>query len=277
MTENKRKWAVVLGASTGTGAAISCALARNAHLDIFGVHRGNHPAGATRVEADINNVDQRCHMRIADAGTPDGASAGADELLRTAGPKSVKMFVHSIADASYGQFTAGQKDQLHPKQIAKTFDRMAHSLVYWVQEMLARDLFADGARIIGLTNQIMNSVINGWGLVAAAKVALKTYIKMLAFELGPKGYRVMLVQFGLVETQAIRMAFSDRDWENVKKAIARHTPVRRICTVEEVGNFVSLLSGDTADWFSGTTIDFAGGQIHSLPDAIFNSNQDKEM
>ncbi len=263
-------WAVVLGASAGSGAAIAGALARNVRLHVFGVHRGNHPDQAAQVEAAVAGAQRRCHMRVFEAGTSEAASEGADELLRVAGPRSVRFLVHSIADASYGRFVSGAKDQFHSQQFHKTFDAMANSLVYWVQELLARDLLAPGARIVGLTNPMVDSNVNGWGMVSAAKSALETFIKYLALELGPTGHRVSLVKFGLVETRAIQMAFSEQEWAALKGRIEPLTPCDHLTTVEEVGELVSLLDGPCADWFHGATIDFTGGQAQSLLDLVFH-------
>ena len=149
---------------------------------------------------------------------------------------------------------------------------MAHSFVYWVQEMMAKDVFAPGARIVGLTNTISNTNVDRWGLVIAAKAALEAYAHMLSLELGKQGYRVMLVNFGIVETQAVRIAFSDAEWNKLKTRMSQATATGRICTVEEVGEFVSLIMGKSAEWFNGTTIDFTGAQAKSLFDPLFNPN-----
>jgi NAD(P)-dependent dehydrogenase (short-subunit alcohol dehydrogenase family) len=213
-----------------------------------------------------------CHLRVAPAGTPEDAAAGAEEILKVAGPKSVRIFIHAIADASYGCFvTSPRWNKLHPKQFAKTFEVMAHSFVYWVQELKARDLLADGAVIVGLSNPMADSVVHGWGLVAAAKAALERYVRQIADELGPEGYVVTLVKFGLVETRAIRLAFKEEHWEALKKAVSRRTPVRRLCTVGEVARFLSCLAArQEASWFNGATVDFSGGQAGSLFDPLFN-------
>ena len=81
----------------------------------------------------------------------DRGLVGADDILNIAGKKSVHLFVHSIANASLGRFVSGESDQLVPRQFQKTFESMAHSFVYWTQEMVARDLLAPGARLLGLT------------------------------------------------------------------------------------------------------------------------------
>ena len=79
-----------------------------------------------------------------------------------------------------------------------------------------------------------------------------------------------LVKFGLVETRAIQMAFSEQEWAALKGRIEPLTPCDHLTTVEEVGELVSLLDGPCADWFHGATIDFTGGQAQSLLDLVFH-------
>src|SRR5262245_41241548 len=85
-------WAVVLGASEGTGAAIARAVAHSPGYDVFGVHRGHHLDAAATLAADIAAAGRRLHLRTADAATPEGAAAGADELATVAGPRGVRLF-----------------------------------------------------------------------------------------------------------------------------------------------------------------------------------------
>jgi NAD(P)-dependent dehydrogenase (short-subunit alcohol dehydrogenase family) len=145
-----RDWAVVLGASCGTGAAVARAVAADPGLEVFGVHRGHHEEKAQRLCRDVASLGRRIHLRRAEAGSPESAAEGADELLRVAGPRRVKLFVHSIANASVGRLVSGQADQLRPPQFHKTLESMASSFVYWTQELLARDLLAPGALLLGL-------------------------------------------------------------------------------------------------------------------------------
>jgi len=274
---NSKEWAVVLGCTGGTGAAVSRQVARAPGLNVFGVHRGLREEEAAAVASDVAEAGGLCHLRVGQAGDYDSAAEGADELLKIAGPRSVRLFAHAIADASYGLFTSGGKEQFHPKQFTKTFDRMAHSFVYWVQHLLERDLLAEDATLIGFTNSLSTSAVNGWGMNSAAKQALESFIHHIGYELGPRGYRTILLRFGLIETRAIKIAFSDAVWQNVKSRTERATPVRRLVEVEEVASFVSLLLGDHGIWFNGTTIDFTGAQIRDLPDLLINKERYEQL
>ena len=266
----KGKWAVVLGTTGGTGGATARALSRDRGLNIFGMHRGHWPEEAERIQHEVKASGCECCLLKAGAGSVEEAEAGASHLLELAGPGSVQVFVHAIADASYGVFAADPERMLHPKQLDKTFRVMAHSFVYWVQELVRRDLLAPNATLIALGNPMPDSVVHGWGVVAAAKEALRIYVRQIADELGPRGIRTMLIKFGLVETQAIRIAFSDEEWDALRKRLTRIIPRRRLQTVDEVAGFISYVAGQGTDCFNGSTIDFSGGQTSALLNPVFH-------
>jgi NAD(P)-dependent dehydrogenase (short-subunit alcohol dehydrogenase family) len=267
---NESQWAVILGVSAGTGAAIARAVARDPGLSVFGAHRGHHQEAADEVVRDVRAAARRAEMWIADAGTAEGAAVGADALLAFAGPRSVRLFVHSIANASLGRFTSDGPDRFEPRHFQKTLDSMAHSFVYWTQAMLDRDLFAPSARLLGLTNPLDDTLLHNTGLVAASKAALLAYVRHLAFELGPRGYRVNVLKFPTVVTPAVRRVYAPDVLDRLEAAHRQMIPAGRMCTVEEVADFVSFLAGDRAEWLNGATIDFSGGMTQSLLDLVLN-------
>ena len=183
------------------------------------------------------------------------------------------LVVHSIANSSVGSFTSGDSDQLVPKEFQKTFESMAHSFVFWTLELVARDLLAPGARLLGLTNPLHESLLRNCGLIVAAKAALEMYVRHLAFELGPRGYRCNLLKFPTVITPAVRRVYSPEVMERLEAAHARMIPAGRMCSIEEVARFVSVLAGDGASWMNGATIDFSGGMTQSLLDLVLNGGQ----
>lgn len=264
------QWAVVLGASSGTGAAIALEVAGSRGLNVFGVHRGRYLEQAQQVEQGVAATGRRIIMHRGDAGTAEGAAQCADALLAAAGPRSVKLLVHSIASASVGHFLSGEKGPLHPKQVERTFNAMAHSFIYWAQALVERDLLAPQARLLGLTNPLTESLLHNTGLITAAKAALEIYVRHLALELGPLGHRVNLLKFGTVMTPALTHVYSPEALARLEAAHARMNPAGRMCTVQEVARFVSVLLGDDVDWFNGATIDFTGGMTLRLLDLVLN-------
>lgn len=269
---------MVLGVSSGAGAAIARALAAAPGLDVFGVHRGNHAESAAAVARDVAARGRRAHFRVAEGGTWNAAQAGADELLGVAGPRSVSLFVHSLANASLGRLASGDKDQFTPAQVQKTFESMAHSYVYWVQALVARDLLAPaergGAQLLALSNPLVESLVRNGALITATKATLEVYVKHLAYELGPKGHRANLLKFGALVTPAVEATFASAGVDNLTRVLARAIPAGRLATPEEVGRFVGVLASDAGRWFNGATIDFTGAQAQSLFDALLHPTRE---
>jgi NAD(P)-dependent dehydrogenase (short-subunit alcohol dehydrogenase family) len=266
----ERPWAVVIGVSSGVGAAVARAVTVERGFDLFGMHRGHHQEAADALRRDVVASGARAEIVCGDAATLERAAEETARLRVVAGPRSVRLFVHSLADASLGSFVHGPGDPFHPRQFEKTFQTMAHSFVYWAQQLVARELLAPGACLLALTNPFGDQLCGGFGMVTAAKAALEVYVRHLAFELGPLGYRVNAVKFGLVETVAVRRAFSDEAWERVVGRVSAATPYGRIATVDEVGRFLASLTHEETRWLNGATIDLTGGQVQSLLHYLFH-------
>jgi NAD(P)-dependent dehydrogenase (short-subunit alcohol dehydrogenase family) len=264
-TDTTTRWALILGATSGAGLAICKALAREPGLHILGVHRGNHPDGVAEVEASVRASGKQIRWLVADAGKPELIDGEADLIREIVGPQGVHIIVHSLANASVGRLASGDPAAwLHPKQIQKTFDSMAHSFVYWTQAMLRRDLLAPGARILALDNAINESLLGNLSVIAAAKASLETYVRHLALELGPQGYRVNALKFGTVESAALQWIFPAEVWDRVKAIHDRMFPAGRMNTMDEVAAFVSVLAMDAGAWFNSAIIDFTGGQMDAV-------------
>jgi NAD(P)-dependent dehydrogenase (short-subunit alcohol dehydrogenase family) len=262
------RWAVVLGVSSGTGAAIARAVSRDPGLHVFGVHRGHYQESADALQAEIGARGRHAIFRVANAGRAEDARAGTEALLEAAGPESVALLVHSLTGASVGHFLSTRGDAFHPRQVEKTFDYLAHSFAYWVQNLHERRLLAPGARILGLTNVMHESILHNGGLIAAAKAALEMYVRHLALELGPLGHRVNLIKFGTVVTPALARVLGPEAMTRIEEAHRQMIPAGRMCSVDEVGRLVSFLVGADAEWFNGATIDFTGGMTLRLLDLV---------
>ncbi|PRP97710.1 General stress protein 39 [Enhygromyxa salina] len=261
----------MLGATSGAGAAISKALAHQPGLNIIGLHRGNHPEGVAEVSAAVEAAGREIRWLVADAGKPELIDDEADTVLATIGTESVHIMVHSIANASVGLLASGPEDRwIHPKQVAKTFDSMAHSFVYWTQALLRRNMLAPGARLLALDNAINESLLGNLSVIAASKAALETYVRHLALELGPRGYRVNALKFGTVESAALEWIFPAEVWDRVKAIHDRMFPAGRMNTMDEVAAFVSVLADDAGYWFNSAIIDFTGGQMHAVYQTLMN-------
>lgn len=264
----EERWALILGASTGSGAAIARAVARDPGLHVIGFHRGHYPDDARALEDAVAAAGRQIELHVADAGLPDQIGSCVDLVAQRAGTRRIALVVHSLSGASLGHFLPTRGDAFTPRQFEKTFNYLAHSFAHWARALHERDLLAPGAQVLGLTNVLHDQILHNLGLVAAAKAALETYVRYLAVEFGPFGHRVNLLQYGTVITPALRTVMGPQALARMEAVHREMIPAGRMCTVEEVADFVSLLLQPACAWFNGATIDITGGMTLRLFDIV---------
>lgn len=117
-----------------------------------------------------------------------------------------------------------------------------------------------GAAIVNLASQAGRDG-GGPGSIAyaTAKGAVITMTRGLAKELGPQGIRVNALCPGLIGT-LFHDTFSK---DEVRKAVAGSTPLRREGRPEEVADVVAYLASDEASFLHGVNLDTNGGLLFS--------------
>jgi len=250
-------WALILGASSGFGAATSRALAQ-AGMNIVGVHldfKKTLPL-AQAVQADIEAAGRKAifvNMNAAD----DEKRQALLVRLKEEGV-SVRVLVHSLAFGSLRPMVADTPDEsLTRKQIEMTLDVMASSLVYWVQDLVWQGVFADDARIFAMTSEGSHRALLAYGAVGGAKALLEAYIRQLAVELAPRNIKCNAIQAGVTDTPALRLI------PGHEEAIAltlRRNPYRRLTTPEDVAKTIVAFSAPELAWMTGNVIRVDGGE-----------------
>src|SRR5436189_6474619 len=117
----------------------------------------------------------------------------------------VRVMLHSLAFGTLKLFIADpMKDAVTQPQMDMTLDVMAHSLVYWTQELVGRGLMTRGGRVFAMTSSGGARVLPNYGPVSAAKAALESNIRQLAAELGPPGLTAHSIRAGVTNTPALQ-------------------------------------------------------------------------
>jgi NAD(P)-dependent dehydrogenase (short-subunit alcohol dehydrogenase family) len=253
-------WALILGASSGFGAATSVALAR-AGYGVFGVHfdlRSTLP-NAVKVQDDIRAAGQEAVFFNINAADADKRAAALDAVRETLGADGhVRVMMHSLAFGTLLPFIAeGAKERISQKQMDMTLDVMAHSLVYWTQDMADRKLLGRGSRIFAMTSSGSTRVIKAYGAVSAAKAALESHIRQLAFELAPLGATANAVRAGVTDTPALRRIPGGPELH--ERAMERN-PSGRSTTPDDVARAIVTLAGEDLYWMTGNVIGVDGGE-----------------
>src|SRR6266436_6253141 len=256
-------WALVLGASSGFGAATSLALAR-AGLHIFGVHldRKSTLPNAERLIADIKALGREAHFYNVNAADEEKRAEVASEMERILRERDelgqVRVMLHSLAFGTLKLFIADpMKEAVTKAQMDMTLDVMAHSLIYWAQELVGRGLMGRGGRIYAMTSAGGARVLPHYGPVSAAKAALESNIRQLAAELAPHGITANSIRAGVTDTPALqKIPGSDA----IKESAGRRNPSGRLTTVEDVAKAIVVLSHPDTYWITGNVIGVDGGE-----------------
>jgi NAD(P)-dependent dehydrogenase (short-subunit alcohol dehydrogenase family) len=256
-------WALVLGASSGFGAATSLALAR-AGLNIFGVHldRKSTLPNAERLAADIKALGREAHFYNINAADEEKRAEVAGEMERILRERDelgqVRVMLHSLAFGTLKLFIADpMKDAVTKAQMDMTLDVMAHSLIYWAQELVGRGLMGRGGRIYAMTSAGGARVLPFYGPVSAAKAALESNIRQLAAELAARGIAANSIRAGVTATPAAQKI---PNYEEFAKQAAERNPHRRLTTVEDVAKAIVVLSHPDTYWMTGNVIGVDGGE-----------------
>jgi NAD(P)-dependent dehydrogenase (short-subunit alcohol dehydrogenase family) len=256
-------WALVLGASSGFGEAVSLALAR-AGLDIFGVHldrRATLP-NAERIAGEIGALGRQAiffNVNAADAEKRSETAAAMQRILEERGEGGcLRLLLHSLAFGTLKLYVADpMKDAVSPAQMDMTVDVMAHSLVYWTQELVGRGLMTRGGRIYAMTSSGGTRVLPNYGPVSAAKAALESHVRQLAAELAPLGITANAIRAGVTATPAAQKI---PGYEAIAAEARRRNPQGRMTTPADVARAIVVLAHPDTYWMTGNVIGVDGGE-----------------
>lgn len=250
-------WGLVLGASSGFGAATSRALAR-AGMNIVGIHldfKSTLPR-ARAVQSDVEAAGRQALFFNMNAADQEKRAKVIERLV--ADNIQVKVLLHSLAFGSLKPMVAATREEsLEPKQITMTLDVMANSLVYWVQDLVWAGRFADDARVFSMTSEGSHRVMYSYGAVSAAKAALESHTRQLAVELAPRNIKVNAVQAGVTDTPALRAIPGH---EQAIDLTLRRNPYHRLTTPEDVGAAIVAFSRPELSWMTGNVLRVDGGE-----------------
>jgi enoyl-[acyl-carrier protein] reductase III len=256
-------WALTLGASSGFGEAASLALAR-AGLDIFGVHldRKATLGNVERILAEIRGHGRQAHFFNVNAADPDKRAAVAIEMQRILEERNeagtLRVLLHSLAFGTLTLYIADpMKDAVTGAQMDMTLDVMAHSLVYWAQEVVGRGLMTKGGRVFAMTSAGGTRVLPHYGPVSAAKAALESHVRQLAVELAPRGITANAIRAGVTDTPALRKIPGH---EAIIAEARRRNPGGRMTTPEDVARALVALTHPDTYWITGNVIGVDGGE-----------------
>jgi enoyl-[acyl-carrier protein] reductase III len=268
MNDTRERWALILGASSGFGAAAGLSLA-GAGYPIVGVHLDLRGTIANALEVrdrmaangvpvvfhNVNAADDEKRAAVIEA------TKALFETRRAEGKDPfVAVLLHSLAFGTTLSYvtTDPEEREVSQKQLEMTANVMAHSLVYWVRDLFHAGLLADGSRVFAMTSEGAHRAVPTYGPVSAAKAALESHVRQLALELIEHGITVNAIRAGVTDTPALRRI---PGYEELKRVAEERNPGGRLTRPEDVGDALIALASPHLYWMTGNTIGVDGGEM----------------
>ncbi len=255
------EWVLILGGSTGHGAATAKRLAQDGYgIIAFHFDRGDAKKVALKTIAEVKEITKgRCHYFNTNAASEKAIDEYIPEIKKITKEKPLKLLLHSIAFGTTTNFF-GEKP-VTQRQMDMTVHVMGNALLYWTQKLHDSELLGSGSRILGLTSEGNYLAMEGYGPVSVAKVAMEAIIRQIGWELGQFGITANAVQAGVTPTRALTKITDN--WELWVENTKKRNPMRRTTTPEDIAGTISMLLKPDADFINCSIIYCDGGESRS--------------
>ena len=238
---------LISGAGRGLGEGIAKQLASEGA--VVGVADINGQS-AHEVTRAINDAGGRARAYEADLGRRQAFFDVAKEFARDEGP--LRAVINNASVLVYEPI-----EQVTEETLDKMLSAGLKSVFWGVQAFLAhRDDNAPG-NILNYSSPVAYRGRPNTGAYTTIKAGIAGLTKVLAGELGPRGIRVNAIAPGSVPTPATEGFVTPEQYAER----ARHIPLRRNGTVEDVARAVSFLLSDEAAFINGAMLAVDGGII----------------
>jgi enoyl-[acyl-carrier-protein] reductase (NADH) len=254
-------WVLLLGGSTGHGAATAKRLAKDGYgIIAFHFDRGEVKKIAEETIAEVDRLSKgRCHYFNTNAAAEETMDTYIPQIKEITSGSPLKLLLHSIAFGTTTNFF-GTKP-VTQRQMDMTIHVMGNSLLYWTQKLYNAKLLANGSRIMGLTSEGNYVALEGYGPVSVAKVAMEAIIRQIGWELGKFGITANAIQAGVTPTRALTKITAG--WEAWVENTKKRNPMHRTTTPEDVAGTISMLLKPDADFINCSIIYCDGGESRS--------------
>ena len=255
------KWALILGGSTGHGAATAKKLASEG----YGIIAFHFDRGETKkiAEANIKAISEmtndNCHYFNTNAAAIETIEKFVPQIKEITNGQPLKLLLHSIAFGTTTNFF-GEKP-VTQRQMDMTIHVMSNCLLYWTQKLYDAKMLASGSRVLGLTSEGNYVAMEGYGPVSVAKVSMEAIIRQIGWELGEFGITANAVQAGITPTRALTKITDG--WEMLVENTKKRNPMRRTTTPEDIAGTISMLLKPEADFINCSIIYCDGGESRS--------------
>ena len=243
-----KSWVLILGGSTGHGAATAIKLAENGYgIIAFHFDRGEAKKLANQTIDKVNKItDGNCHYFNTNATSEQAMEKYIPKIKTITKGRPLKLLLHSIAFGTTTNFF-GERP-VTQRQMDMTVHIMGNALLYWTQNLFSEKLLLGGSRVIGLTSE-------------GNYLAMEAIIRQIGWELGKHGITANAVQAGITPTRALTKITDN--WEKWVENTKLRNPMRRTTKPEDIAGTIDMLLNPEADFINCSIIYCDGGESRS--------------
>ena len=190
------KTALISGGTRGLGKAMAMVLAKNGVSVALNYRRDDD--GAKAALEEVRALAPRAMLAKADLADDASVRAMVAEVAQMFG--KIDLLIANAAATAFKPLL-----EVKPHNVARTFDLSVGGFLAMVQES-SKHMGKDG-RIIMISGIDSVRMLPGHGVLGAAKSALESMVRDLAFELGPRDITVNGVNVGYMDTDSSRLYF----------------------------------------------------------------------
>jgi len=237
----------------------------NEHSIAWGCARRAHAMGARLVLSCVNDkatafvaplaAQVDAPLLTCDVEPPGELDAMVDAAANHLG--GFDFVVHSIAWAPRADLQ-GRVIDSSAEGFAQAMRVSCHSFAELAR--LCEPHMIHGGALVTMSFLGADEAMPHYGLMGPVKAALESMVRYLALELGPSGIRVHAVSPGPVPTRA---ASGLPEFESMMARAAEVAPLKRLVTLDEIGNCVAFLVGPGSTGMTGQTL-YVDGGMHAV-------------
>jgi NAD(P)-dependent dehydrogenase (short-subunit alcohol dehydrogenase family) len=146
--------------------------------------------------------------------------------------------------------------EVTPEHFDRTFDTNARGAYFTVQKALP--LVNDGASIILTSSSVWQKGMPIYGTYAAAKAALRSYVRTWTAEFARRGIRANVISAGAVETPMFSGQYPTKE---AADALLANIPLARVGRAEEIASAVLFLASKESSYITGIDLPVDGGLV----------------